>query len=96
MLNRDDILRFLADHKQEMRRRFSVRRIGLFGSCLRGKVDERSDVDILVELDRHTFDDYMDLKFFLEEGLGRPVDLVLADVLKPRIRRHIMREVIHV
>ncbi len=43
-------------------------------------------MDILVELDQPTFDHYMDLKFFLEDALGRPVDLVLADSLKPRLK----------
>ena len=87
------ILKFLTEHKEEMGKRFSVRRIGLFGSYLHGEAHEQSDVDILVELDRHTFDDYMNLKFFLEEGLGRPVDLVLADALKPRIKPSILKEV---
>ena len=72
---------------------FSVRRIGLFGSFLRGSAGEKSDVDILVELDVPTFDHYMDLKFFLEDTLGRPVDLVLADTLKPRLKPFIISEV---
>jgi hypothetical protein len=50
-------------------------------------------VDILVELAIPTFDHYMDLKFFLEDSLGRPVDLVLADSLKPRLKPIITREV---
>jgi len=50
-------------------------------------------VDILVELAHPTFDLYMDLKFFLKDNLGRPVDLVLADSLKPRLKPIITREV---
>ena len=92
MLNSDEILDFLKQHKQNLEARFSVRRIGLFGSVLRGSASERSDVDILVELDHPTFDHYMDLKFFLEDKLGRPVDLVLADSLNPRIKPIITRE----
>ena len=53
----------------------------------------QSDVDVLVELEEPTFDHYMDLKFFLEEHLDRPVDLVMADSLKPRIKPSITREV---
>lgn len=89
----DEILDFLKNHREEMGSRFSVRRIGLFGSILRGSAGDRSDVDILVELDQPTFDHYMDLKFFLEEHLGRPVDLVLADSLKPRLKPIISSEV---
>ncbi|NTW17126.1 MAG: nucleotidyltransferase, partial [Syntrophaceae bacterium] len=47
MLNSDEILDFLKQHKQDLEARFSVRRIGLFGSVLRGSASERSDVDIL-------------------------------------------------
>jgi predicted nucleotidyltransferase len=93
MLTSNEILTMLKNHKEELSARFSVRRIGLFGSVLRGATSEKSDVDILVELAQPTLDHYMDLKFFLEEQLGRPVDLVLADSLKPRIRPIIAREV---
>ena len=61
----------------------------------RGAAGDRSDVDILVELSEPTFDHYMDLKFFLEDHIGRPVDLVLADSLKPRLAPIIEREVVY-
>jgi len=93
MLTSNEILTILKNHREELSARFSVRRIGLFGSILRGSTSEKSDVDILVELAQPTFDHYMDLKFFLEEQLGRPVDLVLADSLKPRLKPVIAREV---
>ncbi|MFH1080095.1 MAG: nucleotidyltransferase family protein [Pseudomonadota bacterium] len=93
MLSSDEILDFLKQHKGDFEARFSVKRIGLFGSVLRGSANDKSDVDILVELAHPTFDKYMDLKFFLEDKLGRPVDLVLADSLKPRIKPIITREV---
>ncbi len=86
MLKSDEILDFLKQHKRDLETRFSVRRIGLFGSVLRGSAIDRRDIDILVELAHPTFDHYMDLKFFLEDQLGRPVDLVLADSLKPRLK----------
>jgi predicted nucleotidyltransferase len=84
---------FLSRNKQELSERFSVRRIGLFGSCLRNVADEQSDIDILVELDQPSFDHYMDLKFYLEDNFNCPVDLVLADSVKPRLRPIIRREV---
>ncbi len=95
MLNSDEILHFLRQHKQEIEARFSVRRIGLFGSILRGSASDTSDVDILVEFIHPTFDRYMDLKFFLEDSMGRPVDLVLADSLKPRLKQIITREAVY-
>jgi uncharacterized protein len=92
MLRSAEILGFLKQHKQDLETRFSVRRIGLFGSVLHGSASDKSDVDILVELAHPTFDQYMDLKFFLEDKLGRPVDLVLADSLKPRLKTIIVHE----
>jgi predicted nucleotidyltransferase len=96
MLKGDEILDFLRQHRQDIEARFSVNRIGLFGSVLRGSANDKSDVDILVELIHPTFDQYMDLKFFLEDKLGRPVDLVLADSVKPRLKPIIAREVAYV
>jgi len=93
MVQREEILEFLRFHKADLNLRFSVKRIGVFGSVVRGSASSQSDVDVLVELDEPTFDHYMDLKFFLEEHLERPVDLVMADSLKPRIKPSITREV---
>lgn len=92
VLTGNDILRTLRSHRDELVERFSVRRIGLFGSFLRGDDKDTSDVDILVEFDQPTFDHYMDLKFFLEGLFNRPVDLVIGDAVKPRIKPAIDRE----
>lgn len=78
---------------QTLRERFGVKSLGLFGSIARGEASPRSDVDILVEFNAPSFDHYMDLKFYLEERLGRPVDLVLKGSLKPALRERILREV---
>ena len=93
MEKKEEILFFLQEHRKELKERFSVRRIGLFGSVLNDAAETGSDVDILVELDQPTFDNYMDLKFFLEDTFGRSVDLVLADNLKPRLKPIISQEV---
>jgi predicted nucleotidyltransferase len=93
MLTKDEILTFLRQHKVEIEDRFSVRRIGLFGSYQQDIAGKESDIDILVEMNEPTFDHYMDLKFYLEENLKRTVDLVLADTVKPRLKPIIAREV---
>jgi uncharacterized protein len=72
-----------------------VRSLSLFGSSLRGEETPQSDLDFIVEFERKSFDSYMDLKFFLEKLFGRPVDLVLADGIKPRLREAILKEAIH-
>jgi predicted nucleotidyltransferase len=72
-----------------------VKSLALFGSLARGEGTDSSDVDILVELEPKTFDTYMDVKLFLERLLGRRVDLVLADAVKPRLRQTILAEAVH-
>ena len=89
---RETILMRLAESREALRR-MGVRRIGLFGSAARG--EEARDLDFLLELDEKTFDAYMDVKLFLEDLFGRPVDLVLADALKPALRKGILRETVY-
>jgi predicted nucleotidyltransferase len=74
---------------------FGVRSLGLFGSFAHGNDTEKSDLDLVVEFDKKTFDAYMDLKIFLESLFGRPVDLVLADAIKPRLRGPILEDAVH-
>jgi predicted nucleotidyltransferase len=91
-MTRETILMRLAESR-EVLRRMGVRRIGFFGSAARG--EEARDLDFLLELDEKTFDAYMDVKLFLEDLFGRPVDLVLADALKPALREGILRETVY-
>ena len=90
-----ELLLMIQGLQPELKKRFSVRSIGIFGSIATGLSNEQSDVDILVELEEPTFDHYMELKFRLEEVLGREVDLVLKDTLKPRIKPIIEKEVLY-
>ena len=76
-------------------KQFGVRKIGLFGSYAKGKPREKSDIDVLVEFKEKTFDNYMNLKFFLERLLKAKVDLVIYDALKPQLKPLIMNEVIY-
>jgi len=74
---------------------FGVKNIGLFGSFVRGSQASLSDIDILVEFmpEKHTFDNFMEIAFLLEELLGRKVELVTTEALSPHIGPHILREV---
>jgi len=89
------VLSVIKEKQSEIESRFSVRRLGLFGSFARGEAGPESDVDILVELNEPTFDNYMDLKFYLEEILNHPVDLVIHDTVKPRLKPIIEQEVVY-
>src|SRR5579859_1149952 len=77
-------------------RALGVRTLGLFGSYVRGEQRPGSDVDALVTFGHVTFRAYMDTKILLEDTLGLPVDLALAEDLRPRLRERILAEVIYV
>ena len=92
--NKQAILTTLTANEARIKS-FGVRSLSLFGSCARGEETAESDLDFLVEFERKSFDAYMDLKFFLEDLFGKPVDLILADGIKPRLRAAILEEAIH-
>lgn len=93
MLDRETVLGRLSAHSEELHS-LGARWLGLFGSFARDQAREDSDVDLLVDLDQHTFDRFMDLKLRLEDLLGRRVDLVPVERLKARVRDRILREAI--
>jgi predicted nucleotidyltransferase len=86
----DEIIAVLRDNRKEIEK-YGVDRIGLFGSYGKGEQITNSDVDILVKLkkERKTFNNYMDLKFYLEDLLGEKVDLVIAENIKMELRNEI-------
>jgi len=92
--NRDDILAMIENNRQTLRN-MGVRKLGLFGSGARDEMKKKSDLDFIIELEIKTFDNYMDVKLFLEELFHCTVDLVLSNVIKPRIRESILRETVY-
>ena len=88
----------LKKHLSEIKPRFKVKEIGIFGSRVKEKARRKSDIDILVKFEDgyKTFDNYMELKFYLEEIFGCKVDLVVKDALKEEIKSHILSEVVYV
>ena len=91
-----DVRRILAERKNELRDRFHVRSVGLFGSYVRGDCREDSDLDILVEFDRPVGFEAVDLHEFLKTLLGVKVDLVTRGAVKrhPALLRSIEEELI--
>lgn len=71
-----------------------MRRIGLFGSFVRGEETKKSDIDILVEFEDPTFRNFMNLAFFLEDIFGRRVDLLTTEGISHRIRPYVEKEVV--
>lgn len=92
-MSKQQILKTLSANEAKIKS-FGVLSLSLFGSSVRGEETPASDLDFIVELEEKSFDSYMELKLFLEELFTRPVDLVLADGIKPRLRATILREAI--
>jgi len=93
-MTREEILRKLEENRETIKG-FGVRRLGIFGSYARGEQTEASDMDFVVDLEPATFDNYFDLKFFLEDLFACKVDLVIEDTIKQRIRSTILEETVY-
>lgn len=96
-MNRQRALELLSRSKPEVRARFGVVRLALFGSTARDEANADSDVDVLVAFDGPaTSKQYFGVQFYLEDLLGRPVDLVTEKGLRPELRPYIDRERVNV
>ena len=96
-MNRDEVLNILRAHKATLAQRFGVTELALFGSFARDQATDDSDVDILVRFDKPaTSDTFFGTQFYLEDLLGRSVDLATNQGLRVEIRPYVEREIINV
>jgi predicted nucleotidyltransferase len=93
MINGNDILARLTELKSTLRKDYSVKEIGVFGSFADDTNSEDSDIDILVELERPIGWKYFTLELFLENTFGRKIDLVTKNALKEQIKESILSQV---
>jgi predicted nucleotidyltransferase len=96
-MQRDNVLKILAEHRDELHQRFDVKSLALFGSVARGEATETSDVDLLVEFERPVgLFHFFTVQHYLEDILGvAQVDLVMPDALHKELKEGILREAIH-
>jgi len=96
-MDKQAVLTRLKGSIKEIRQRFSVKALSIFGSIARDEARDNSDMDVLVVFaQKANFDGFMELKFYLEDLLGTGVDLVTDKALRPQVRRAIEQEMIHV
>jgi predicted nucleotidyltransferase len=93
--SRDDVLTKIKANRHALNR-YGVISLALFGSAARNKIRKGSDIDILVQFDKSTWDNYIGLKFYLEDLLGRDVDLVTPKALKPATKPSIEKDLLYV
>jgi predicted nucleotidyltransferase len=99
MKSLEEIKNTLTKQKQELRQKYRIAEIGIFGSYVRGEQKKQSDVDLLVKFDEPsnlTLLDFIRLENYLSEILGVKVDLVEKGTLKPRIGKRVLQEVVNI
>jgi len=75
-------------------KKYHVKRIGLFGSYVRDEASEKSDIDLLVDFEEKSFDNFIELAFELENIFNRKIDLLTEKGISPYILPYINNEVI--
>ena len=96
-VDREKSLALMREHKSVLAERFGVADIALFGSTARGDAAKDSDVDVLVRFDGPTTSKrFFGVQFYLEDLLGRPVDLVTDKALRTELRPYIEKEAVRV
>ena len=96
-MNRDDALDLLRTHKPMLAERFGVTELALFGSFARGQATDRSDIDVLVEFGTSPdWKAYFGVVSYLEDILGRPVDMATISEVRKKIRPFVERDAVRV
>ena len=99
-LSRDDVVAILKKESPFLAEEYGVKRIGLFGSFAREEQNRKSDVDIVVEFGRPIGLKFVELADYLEELLGRKVDLLTPDGIKgiriKSVESEIRRSIVYV
>ena len=92
----EEIKNILAEHRKELKEKYKVKKIGIFGSYVRGEQNDKSDLDVLVEFEAPVGFEFIHLADFLEEILGIKVDLTTPDGIKPNRWKYIKEDLTYV
>lgn len=94
VLNKESLLALISSNSDAIRR-YGVKTLGIFGSFSRNKQNDQSDVDLLVDFEpeKETYRNFISLAYFLEELLGRKVEIVTRNGMSPYIGPKILKEV---
>lgn len=94
--NSNEIKEIIRQHKEILEKKFKVKKIGVFGSYVRGEENKKSDLDVLVEFKKPVgIFAFMNLEEYLEKQIGIKIDLVSKGALKTPIGKRILKEVIY-
>mgnify|MGYP001611056989 FL=1 len=97
MLRIREIENVLKQYKQELKRRFKLKEMGVFGSYLRGEQNKKSDLDILVEFkEAPGLLEFIEIEEYISKITGLKVDLVMKKALKPELKKYILKEIVYI
>jgi predicted nucleotidyltransferase len=95
-VNKLEILNRLSEHKVELKSRYAISSLSLFGSIVRDRATAKSDLDIIVEFQKPPgLFKFLELKAHLEDLFQCPVDLVTKNALKKQLREKILQEALN-
>ena len=95
-MNQNSIITFLKTHKQEFYDRFDVTKLALFGSYAKGLEHDKSDIDIVIEMNHNNYFKLIEFENFISEKLNRKVDVGFLDSMKSFIRKSIEKDLVYV
>jgi len=97
-LDKNNIISYLLTNKNNFSKNYHITNIGLFGSYAVNNQTNFSDIDVIVsfEEDKYTFDNYMNLKFLLEDYFGKKIDLIIEKSIKKELKQQILNQAIYV
>jgi predicted nucleotidyltransferase len=93
-LTKEDILDFLKKNRSYLAKKFGVHSIALFGSYANGEANEDSDIDLMVDMNP-SFENFFELKYYLQEHLKKEIDLVKKGNIRVYIHKKIEDEMIY-
>lgn len=92
---RDDVITTIQSNHQTIKR-YGVKSLALFGSAARNRLRKNSDIDVFVQFETPTWANYIGLKLYLQDLLGRNVDVVTPKALKPAVRSSVEKDLLYV
>jgi predicted nucleotidyltransferase len=96
-ITKETILEYLSSNKSELREKYGVIKIGLFGSYARGEESDDSDIDLAIEIekDKKNISNFFGLKREMERVFDKKVDLGIESSLKPIAKKYILKEILY-
>jgi len=91
------IKKLLKNHQAELKEKYNVKELGVFGSCAKGSMSPTSDIDIVVDF--HELPDlfsFLELERYLESVLQERIDLIERTAIRPQLKDIILKEVVYV